>query len=302
MKVLVTGAGGQVGREIVKLNKLFKIQVIGLGHTKLDITDSESISNVLNAQMPDLLVNAAAYTNLEKAESEMELAYDVNRWGAAKIAEICFDRQIPLIHLSTDYVFDGKNKQPYTEWDTENPINTYGRSKYEGELAIRSILNQHLILRTSWVFGIHGNNFVKTMLRLQKNGDPLHIISDTNGCPTDAADIAMVIMQLAYQVNKNKRIQWGTYHYSGDHSTSWYSFAGEIFKRMSEVTGQPLPKILPVSVDRYPSALQRPINTALSCKKIGETFDIQPCQWKKGLHAVINKMLNTEIRTVNRDL
>ena len=302
MKVLVTGSGGQVGREIVKLTKSFKIQVIGLGHAELDVTDLVSISNALSTHMPDLLVNTAAYTDVEKAESEMELAYDVNQWGAAKIAEICFDRRIPLIHLSTDYVFDGKKKQPYTEWDTENPINTYGRSKYEGEQAVRSILNQHLILRTSWVFGVHGQNFVKTMLRLQKDGDPLHLISDTYGCPSDAADIAMVIMQLAYQVNKNKRIQWGTYHYCGDHSTNWYSFAEEIFKKVSEVTGQPLPKILPISAEHYPSALKRPINTALSCQKIGETFDIKPCQWKKGVHEVVNTLLNTEIRTVNRVL
>ena len=207
MKVLITGAGGQVGKEIMQIKKNFNIQLIGLSHNELDVTDSVSISKALSTHFPDLLINAAAYTDVEKAESEMELAYDVNRWGAAKIAEICFDRRIPLIHLSTDYVFDGKKKQPYTEWDTENPINTYGRSKYEGEQAIRSILNEHIILRTSWVFGVHGQNFVKTMLRLQKDGDPLHLISDIYGCPSDASDIAMVIMQLAYQVNKNKRIQ-----------------------------------------------------------------------------------------------
>ena len=294
MKVLLTGAGGQVGREVIQLAKKNKIQVIGVMRTELDVTNAVSISNAVSTHVPDVLVNAAAYTAVEKAESEMELAYDVNRWGASKIAGICFDRKIPLIHLSTDYVFDGMKKRSYTEWDAENPINTYGRSKYEGEQAVRSILNEHLILRTSWVFGVHGHNFVKTMLRMQKTRDPLHLISDTYGCPSAAADIAMVIMQLAFQVNQKRRIRWGTYHYCGDHSTSWYSFAKEIFKTVSEVTGQPLPKIVPISAEDYPSLLKRPVNTALSCKKIGVNFGIKPCQWKNGVHKVINTLLKRD--------
>ena len=299
MKVLITGAGGQVGKEIMQIKKNFDIQLIGLKHNELDVTDSVSILKALNTHLPDLLINAAAYTDVEKAESEMELAYDVNRLGAKKIAEICFDRRIPLIHLSTDYVFDGKKKQPYTEWDTENPINTYGRSKFEGEVAIRSILNKHLILRTRWVFGVYGKNFVKTMLRLQKNGDPLQLISDTYGCPSGAADIAMVIMRLAYIINKNKGIKWGTYHYCGDHSTNWYSFAKEIFEEVSKVTGQPIPKILPISAKYYSPALQRPVNTALNCEKIEETFNIKPCHWKKGVNEVVNSLLKTEKCKVN---
>jgi len=294
-KVVLTGAGGQVGKELMRLSggKL-DVQVIGMGHFELDVTSPVSISNALNIHKPDVLVNTAAYTAVEKAESEIELAFEVNGNGAEILAQICAERQIPLIHLSTDYVFDGKKKQPYTEIDTENPINIYGKSKYEGEKAIRSVLNEHIILRTSWVFGIYGHNFVKTLLKLQKKRSPLNIISDTIGCPTAASDIAMVIIQLVSQVFQKKQMQWGTYHYCGDNTACWYSFAKEVFKTVSMATGSPLPQIIPISSEDYPSVIQRPANTALSCQKIKNAFGISPCNWEKGVQKVVNTLMNKE--------
>ena len=293
-KVVLTGAGGQVGKELIRLSGEFNVQVVGMRHFELDITNSVSISNALNIHKPDVLVNTAAYTAVEKAESEIELAFEVNGYGAEILAKICAERQIPLIHLSTDYVFDGKNKQPYTEIDTENPINVYGKSKYEGEKAIRSVLNEHIILRTSWVFGIHGHNFVKTLLKLQKKRAPLNIISDAVGCPTAASDIAMVIIHLVSQVFQKKRMQWGTYHYCGANTTCWYSFAKEVFKTVSIATGSHLPQIIPISSEDYPSVIQRPANTALSCQKIKNVFGISPCNWEKGVQKVVNTLMNKE--------
>ena len=193
MRVLVTGAKGQVGSELILEGEKRGIQMLATDRAELDITQQDAVNNFIQTQKPDILINAAAYTAVDKAESEPKLAYALNRDGAANLAQACADNNIPLMHISTDYVFDGKKEGAYTETDTPNPQCVYGKSKLEGDQAIESILEQYLILRVSWVFGANGNNFVKTMLRLGKERDIIKVVADQRGGPTWAGDIAATL-------------------------------------------------------------------------------------------------------------
>jgi len=288
MRVLVTGAKGQVGSELILEGEKRGIQMLATGRAELDITQQDAVNNFIQTQKPDILINAAAYTAVDKAESEPELAYSINCDGAANLARTCADNDIPLLHISTDYIFDGCKVGAYIETDTPNPQCVYGKSKLEGEQAIESILEHHIILRVSWVFGANGDNFVKTMLRLAKERDLINVVADQHGGPTWAGDIAATLMKLANRWGDGEPVPWGTYHYSGQPATTWQGFAEAIFERAEEL--EMIDKRLqvePISTAEYPTPAQRPLNSILDCSKLARQLDINQPDWRIGLRQVL---------------
>lgn len=290
MKVLITGANGQVGRELLQnsLATKWALELVGFDRTALDITDYAQVKHTLEQEQPQVLINTAAYTAVDKAEQEVEQAYAINRDGPANLAKACKTLNIPLIHISTDYVFDGNKQTPYLETDTPNPTGVYGKSKLAGELAIADVLEQHYIVRVAWVFGAHGNNFVKTMLRLGQERAELSVVDDQKGAPTWAKDIADVLLTLAKQT-QTQAINWGTYHFAGAQQTTWCGFAQHVFAKafdLNMLTAKP--KVFAITSEQYPTPAQRPLNSMLDCSKIKEALNIQPSNWAIGLENVLN--------------
>ena len=288
MKILVTGANGQVGSELILAAEKRGLQMLAAGRAELDITQQEAVNKYIQTQKPDIVINAAAYTAVDKAESEPELAYAINRDGAANLAQACADNNIPLMHISTDYVIDGNKQGAYTETDTPNPQCIYGKSKLEGERVIESILEQYLILRVSWVFGANGNNFVKTMLRLGKERDVIKVVADQHGGPTWAGAIASALLSLVKRWVDGETIPWGTYHYSGQPATPWHGFAEAIFKQAKELgIIDKRPAINPITTSEYPTLAQRPINSLLDCRKLEQQMNIRQPDWHIGLKSAL---------------
>lgn len=291
MKILVTGAKGQVGSELIRQGVQFGFQVLAAGRAELDITLQDAVSNFVQARQPDIVINAAAYTAVDRAESEPALAYAVNRDGAVYLAQACADHHIPLLHISTDYLFDGNKEGSYSETASPNPQGVYGKSKLAGERAIESILEQCLILRVSWVFGVNGNNFVKTMLRLGKERDMLRVVADQHGGPTWAGDIAATLLTLAKRWGEGVMLPWGIYHYSGQPATTWHGFAETIFEQAEklEIIDQ-RPEVEAITTAEYPTPAQRPINSTLDCHKIMRELGISQPDWCIGLNNTLKKI------------
>ncbi len=267
--ILLTGANGQVGKEI-QIHAPHDVMLISLDKKNLDIISKEAIRSVFSKHNPDYIINAAAYTAVDKAETEPELAFAVNSIGPQNLAESCKKNNIPLIHISTDYVFDGTSKVPYKEDDPVSPLGVYGKSKFEGEQAVRQILNQHIILRTSWVFSLHGHNFVKTMLRLFKERETVKVVDDQIGCPTAASDIAKCIWQI---INATKQT-WGTYHFCGKKSQSWYEFALDIYDNYKNFNDFIVKNIVPIKTIEYPVLAKRPKFSVLNQDKFNYYFKL----------------------------
>jgi dTDP-4-dehydrorhamnose reductase len=249
---------------------------------------------VIARQRPDLVINLAAYTAVDRAESEPESAWAVNCAGAAHVAAACGEGTTPLIQLSTDYVFDGCKLGAYREEDPVNPLGVYGRSKEAGERAVRAAVPHHIILRTAWVYGAHGTNFVKTMLRLGAERPSLRVVADQQGCPTAAADIASALMAIAGKIERGGA-NWGTFNFTGAGSTSWHGFAEEIFDVATGLGSWPVgskPLVEAITTDQYPTPARRPMNSVLDCRKIAETFGISPPQWRTSLQVVVRELLD----------
>src|SRR6516165_3107523 len=228
MKILVFGAGGQIGHEVCRAVCLPQHKILPLDRKAVDIVNSTAVGAILRREVPDLAINLAAYTAVDRAESEPDQAWAVNCAGAAQIAAACEENATPLIHLSTDYVFDGRKTEPYREEDAVGPLGVYGRSKEAGERAVRAAAARHVILRTAWVFGAYGANFVKTMLWLATARPVLRVVADQRGCPTAAADIAAALIVIAEHSERGET-KWGTYHCAGARAVSWYGLAEAIF-------------------------------------------------------------------------
>lgn len=286
MKILVTAAQGQVGHALAMLSKDPAIEIISLPRQQLDITEPSSIQTSLAQIKPDVLVNAAAYTAVDKAESDRQAAFRVNETGAENLARACKQSGIPLIHISTDYVYSGEQTQPYTESDDTGPLNVYGASKLAGEQAVASILDEHIILRTSWVFGLHGNNFVKTMLRLGKVRAELGVIDDQHGGPTAAEDIADTILRLCGSIRAGRQT-WGLFHYSGQPTTTWFGFACAIFDRAKSMGFDLGVSVKPIPTRDYPTPATRPKSTILDCNRIKNRYNIDQPDWRERLDAII---------------
>ena len=294
MKVLVTGANGQVGWELSRSGARKDFDILALDRTTLDITDQSAVSKTVSASMVSLVVNAAAYTAVDQAESEPEVAFSVNRDGPAYLASVCAEAGIPLIHLSTDFVFDGKKLGPYLERDLVSPLSVYGQSKAAGEVAVRERLREHIIVRTSWVYGVQGNNFVKTMLRMGRERDVIQVVDDQYGCPTWAADLGDMIMRIAAQMREKKEITWGTYHYCGRGVTSWHGLAQEVFSLAGQYTSLKVKKVEAIRTADYPTPAKRPLNSALDCSLVEKTFNIHPRPWRESLGQMIKMLFSAE--------
>ena len=290
MKILVFGASGQIGREVCRATWPPRYAILPLDRKAVDITKSAAVSAMLARETPDLVINLAAYTAVDRAESEPEVAWAANCVGAAHIAGACDESATPLVHLSTDYVFDGRKTGPYREEDAVGPLGVYGRSKEAGERAVRAAVARHMILRTAWVFGAYGANFVKTMLRLAAERPVLRVVADQRGCPTAAAAIAAALMVIAAHIERGKA-KWGTYHFVGAGATSWHSFAQAIFDQAAPQLAA-CPQVEPITTEQYPTPARRPMNSVLDCRKIEEVFGISSPPWRTALATVIRELLD----------
>jgi dTDP-4-dehydrorhamnose reductase len=288
MKLLVLGAGGQVGRELRRLAWSEDYQVAAFDRAGVDITRKEAVSGALGRERPDIVINAAAYTAVDRAETEPDAAWAGNCTGPSHLAAGCHAAGIPLIHISTDYVFDGSKQAPYREDDPVNPLGIYGRSKEAGDRAVREALPEHVILRTAWVYGAHGHNFVKTMLRVAAERPVLRVVADQIGSPTSAADIAAAIAAIVRRVMAGDR-HWGTYHFAGGGAVTWHGFAEAIFELAAPWRGAP-PKVEAITTAEYPTPARRPANSVLHCRHIGEAFGIVPRPWREALAEVIGEL------------
>lgn len=290
MRVLVTGATGQVGHELLRLAPK-GFTVAGFGSAELDITDTAAVEQSVQRVSPALIINAAAYTAVDKAETEPGLAYAVNRDGVANLATVSARRGTPLLHISTDYVFTGDANTPYREVDTPAPIGVYGSSKLAGEQVLAEVCSRHLIMRTSWVFGAHGNNFVKTMLRLGRERDELSIVADQHGCPTSAASIARVLWALVEQYRDDGELQWGLYHYAGLPPCTWHAFAQEIFETASELgLLRRCPVLNAIGTVDFPTPAKRPAWSILDSSRLMHAHGIEAVDWRPDLRDVLMEL------------
>ncbi|MBO1273479.1 dTDP-4-dehydrorhamnose reductase [Shewanella sp. 4t3-1-2LB] len=282
--LLVVGAGGQIGTCLCEQAQLLGVSFIGMFHEQLDICDEAKLSAQISNYKPKCIINAAAYTQVDKAESDQAVAYATNVQGVIHLAKSANAVGAILIHLSTDYVFDGLKAGAYLESDQTNPLSVYGSSKQAGELVIEEYCPRYLIVRTGWVFGEHGNNFVNTMLKLASKRTALNVVADQVGGPTYAGDIASTLLNMIQQAMTPQFCNWGAYHYAGIPHISWFEFASEIFSRaMQQGLLTQMPELKPIGSAEYVSAAKRPANSRLDCTKIKSVFNIPPCDWKAAL-------------------
>jgi dTDP-4-dehydrorhamnose reductase len=289
MSALVFGADGQIGRELISLASSRGLDFRGLARADADITDGTAVKRVFERFRPSLVVNCAAYTAVDRAESEPAIANAVNADGAGNIANNCASVHIPLVHISTDYVFDGSKQGRYIETDVPAPLNVYGASKLKGEIRIRETLRNHIILRTSWIYSLHGNNFLKTMLRLAMEQDELRIVRDQFGSPTSAADAAAAILAA---VGRWPAQDTGVYHFAGSGRASWYEFACSIVERQRAYTGRS-PKVIAISTDEYPAKARRPMNSALDSELFSKTFGYTAKPWQDRMNETVGAFFSS---------
>ena len=287
MKLLITGCDGQVGTELTRQSRALGWTVKAVDRDGLDITDLEAVNNAVCVFKPDAVVNAAAYTAVDKAERDRDAAFAVNRDGPKNLAVVCSDLDIPLIHYSTDYVFDGSKSDAYAENDPVAPLGVYGESKLAGEQAVCELCSKYLILRTSWVFSAHGSNFVKTMLRLGAERKELGVVADQFGKPTSAAELARVTLEIISSVD----IRWGIYHLAQPLVTSWYGFAEAIFEEARrQAVALKLEQLNTIATSDYPTFAKRPANSELHCDKLESIFGASIKPWRQSLVEVIREM------------
>jgi dTDP-4-dehydrorhamnose reductase len=293
MKLLILGAGGQLGREIIEQSQSRGFTVFAPAKHRMNITDIRQVRHIIDHHYPSLVINAAAYTNVDRAETEQTLAFAVNQTGPANLAQTCAEKQMPLIHISTDYVFDGNKGVPYNETDPVSPLGVYGKSKAAGESEIRSSLWQHVIVRTSWLYGIHGHNFVKTILSLAQERDVLRVVADQYGSPTSATDLADAIVTIAERWRNGIAFDWGTYHYCGKGITTWHAFAEKILEIARSLMAVKASRIEPIQTADYPTKAQRPAFSALDCFRMQRNFKIEPRPWQESLKITIDTLCMT---------
>jgi len=295
MRILVTGREGQLVRSLMdRAAGHPDLTLAAVGRPELDLADPRTIAPAIARHAPDLVINAAAYTAVDQAEDEPELAQAVNGAAAGLIARATAARCVPLIQISTDYVFDGALDRPYREDDTVNPLSVYGASKLAGEEAVRRENPDHLILRTAWVYSPYGRNFLKTMRKLAETRDEIPVVSDQIGNPTSALDIADGILAAI----KARRVRgpegWGaTYHLAGTGEAGWHQFAEHIFRESTRLGG-PSARVVPIATADYPTKAPRPRNSRLSCERFSAVFGYQARHWREAVEEVIAQLTNSE--------
>ncbi len=293
MKIFLTGSNGQVGFELQKKLNLLG-EVIATDREELDLTDPDAIRQIIDQTKPNIIINPAAYTAVDKAESEPDLAYLINVMAPEILAVKAAELDIPLVHFSTDYVFDGLKKGAYVETDLTSPQSVYGKTKCEGEEKVRTHA-KHIILRTSWVFGSQGNNFLKTMLRLIQEKESLNIVTDQCGSPASASMLSDVTFKIVDAIFKNKNFNdYGTYHVTSDGETNWFEYAslivGELIKLNANIKYGP-DQIRPIMTSEYPTAAKRPLNSRLNCEKLKKTFMLELPHWESEVKKVLREVI-----------
>jgi dTDP-4-dehydrorhamnose reductase len=291
MRLLVTGTSGQLAQTLLERGLARGIDIVALRRPQLDLTIPSTLAVALADARPAVVVSAAAYTAVDKAESEEALALRVNAQGAGDLAHACERFGVPVIHLSTDYVFDGAKPAPYVEGDATAPLNAYGRSKLAGEAAVARACPRHLILRTSWIHSPYGTNFVKTMLRLAETRPEVRVVDDQRGCPTQALDLADAIITLGERIAGRPAGagEWGVYHAAGTGETTWCGLAREIFA-IAAARGRPSPVVTPIATTDYPTPARRPANSRLDCSKLASTFGIALPDWRDGARRSVEQL------------
>jgi dTDP-4-dehydrorhamnose reductase len=284
--ILVTGGSGQVGGALVRIARARGIEVEAPGRDKLDMTDASSILSAFENARWSAVINCAAYTAVDRAESEPELTHMINAVAPGILARSAQRHGIPIVQVSTDYVFDGTKSAPYTEMDPVNPLGTYGRTKEAGELAVRSANAKHAIIRTAWVLSADGQNFMNTMIRLAATKSELGVVSDQIGCPSSATDIAEALLH----VTANLHDGGGTWHFTNSGQATWFDLAAHIFEAMAR-HGMPTPMLKPISTEQYPTPAERPKNSKLSTKAIQVDFNIQPRPWREAIDEILMQRL-----------
>lgn len=285
MKIIICGANGQVGNEFKKIVYKKSYEVLFFGKSELDVCNPKAINNCFSKYKPNFVINCSGFTAVDDAETNIRASTKLNADAPLYIARECLKVGAAMIHISTDYVFSGDTKFPYKEDDIPDPKSIYGLSKLKGEKNIQENLKEHIILRTSWVFGANGNNFVKTILALGKKNKTLNIISNQWGSPTSAKAIALCCIQICKEVSKNKNFsKWGVFHYTGVPYINWYGFSEIIFKYAKKIDLlDEYPQINAVNSEYFNYPASRPLNSMLDCKKIHKTFGIKSNNWKKDL-------------------
>ncbi|MGG2399949.1 dTDP-4-dehydrorhamnose reductase [Pseudomonas sp. SH1-B] len=283
MKILITGHTGQVAHALQR--ELRQHELLSLGREQFDLARPHSLTEVILRERPQLVINAAAYTAVDQAEQERELAFTINAEAPGAMADACFELDIPLIHYSTDYIFDGSKATPYREADTPRPLGVYGASKAAGEQALRISGCDHLILRTSWVYSQHGRNFLLTMQRLLQEREELRVVDDQIGAPTWAGSIAGATAELIDKWQQG-RYHWGTYHLTCQGETSWFGFATAIAERL-RAAGKPCARLRPIPSSEYPTPAQRPLNSRLDGERLEQAWQVRLPDWQQALDACL---------------
>jgi dTDP-4-dehydrorhamnose reductase len=294
MKIAVTGTQGQVVRSLAERGAARGIEIVRIGRPDVDLTEPAALARAIEAAQADVVVNAAAYTAVDKAESEPEAAMAVNAAGAQAVAEAAARLGLPVVQISTDYVFDGRLDRPYCEKDSVNPINVYGRTKLAGEYAVAAANPRHVIVRTAWVYSPFGNNFVKTMLRLGETRDRLQIVADQSGAPTSALDIADGLILIAEKLGARPHdiALYGTFHMTGAGATNWADFAGAVFAEAAARGRRPV-AIEPIATAQYPTPAARPANSRLDVAKISQTYGVALPDWRPSVRACVARLLSS---------
>jgi dTDP-4-dehydrorhamnose reductase len=288
MRLAVTGRDGQVATALRALAGTAGLEVATLARPDVDLARPETLEPALKAARPDVVVSAAAYTAVDQAEGDADAAFALNAEAAGVLAQAAARLGVPVLHLSTDYVFDGTKAAPYVESDTPNPRTVYGATKLEGERRVCAASGDHLVLRTAWVFAPYGKNFVRTMLRLAETRDELGVVADQQGCPSYAPDIAGALVELA-RARLAGRGAGGLYHLAGAEETDWAAFAEAILKG-SAARGGPSARVKPITTSDYPTPAPRPRNSRLDCGKLGETFDVALAPWPDALDRCLDAL------------
>ncbi len=302
MKLLITGANGQLGRclqdAVMTTNTAAhggaQLSVSALTRQQLDISDRDAVRQALETHAADIVINAAAYTAVDKAETELDAATQINSNGPKNLAQMCEERGIALIHVSTDYVFDGTATTPYRETDPTSPLGAYGSTKLAGEQAVAQHCTRHIIVRTAWVFSEYGNNFLKTMLRLGAQRSELGIVGDQHGSPTDASNLAEALITIALAIakpNNAPQAPWGVYHFDGGQATTWHGFATAIFAAAAQrgiIKAAPI--LNAITTEMFPTPAKRPAYSVLDGHKLQKQFGIASGDWQQGVERVLGKL------------
>ena len=299
MKVLVIGARGQLAIALKEVATFQQVNVTTLGRPELDLVRPKSIRSAVKRLEPQIVINTAAYTAADEAEEHADLAYALNRDGAHDVAKVCAETNTPLIHISTDYVFDGSARRPNSEVDCTIPLNVYGMSKLEGERAVSESIEQHVILRTAWVHSPFANNFVKTILSMTENQHEIRIVNDQIGNPTYAPHLATGILEMCRQITRreSKTSPWGTYHLTGSGEATWYELAREVVER-SRSLGGPTTRLRAITTREYPTKAIRPADSRLDCSKCQDAFGIKLPEWRSGVADCVKRLLTQSIADI----